>query len=306
MLARLKHNWGQKLFAFFSALFLWIYVHSQENPIITQVIRKEIEIKGLAPGLIITSHLPTLNITIRGAKKRIEQISPNSIRASISLEGKDVGIHSVSVRVSTPRGLNVSYKPHRIKVVIDKIVSQQMAVQPIITSPPPEGFTLKAIYLNPQNVSVYYPLSKRSEVASANVLVDLGRGEGDYTLPVLIMDRGNKPMQNVRVIPPLVKVSINFYVSKAVKVVPVVPDFAGSLPNNLILTKVEVYPSVVAISGPNTVLAGLDSIKTEKIDLSNIESSCSLEVKLVKPDRVSILDRKTVSVKLTIGSGSSG
>ncbi|MGB9798139.1 MAG: hypothetical protein ACPLSK_05890 [bacterium] len=53
-------------------------------------------------------------------------------------------------------------------------------------------------------------------------------------------------------------------------------------------------------------MAGLDSIKTEKIDLSNIESSCSLEVKLVKPDRVSILDRKTVSVKLTIGSGSSG
>jgi YbbR domain-containing protein len=306
MWGRLKHNWGQKLFAFISAVLLWVYVRTQENPLITQEIKKEIEVNGLAPSLVITSHLPTVNISLRGAKKRLERISSNSIRAEISLEGKGVGTYSVPVRVSAPQGLDISYKPRRIMVVIDRIVSQQMAVQPIISSPPPEGFSLRGISLNPPNVLVYYPLSKREEIAGASVLVDLEKGEGDSMLPVLVMDRRNEPMQNVRVVPPLVKVSIRFNVSRVIKMLAVVPDLVGSLPNNLVLEKVEVSPPAVAVTGPNTILEKLNTIKTEKIDLSRIEASCSLEVPLVKIDKVNILDRATVTVKLTIGGGSNG
>jgi len=306
MWGRLKHNWGQKLFAFFSALLLWVYVHTQENPLITQEFRKEIEVTGLAPGLVITSQLPTLSVSLRGAKKRLERISSNAIKAEISLEGKGAGIYSVPVRISAPKGLDISYRPRKVRVVLDRIVSQQMAVQPIISSPPPEGFSLRAIFINPQNVLVYYPLSKKEEMAGAGVLVDLEKGEGDSMLPVLVMDRRNKPMQDVRVVPPLVKVSVSFNVSRVIKMLAVVPDFVGSLPNNLALEKVEVSPPVVAVTGPNIILERLNTIKTEKIDLSRIEASCSLELPLVKLDRVNILDKETVTVKLTIGGGSNG
>jgi YbbR domain-containing protein len=306
MWGRLKHNWGQKLFAFFSALLLWVYVHTQENPLITQEFRKEIEVTGLAPGLVITSQLPTLSVSLRGAKKRLERISSNAIKAEISLEGKGAGIYSVPVRISAPKGLDISYRPRKVRVVLDRIVSQQMAVQPIISSPPPEGFSLRAIFINPQNVLVYYPLSKKEEMAGACVLVDLEKGEGDSMLPVLVMDRRNKPMQDVRVVPPLVKVSVSFNVSRVIKMLAVVPDFVGSLPNNLALEKVEVSPPVVAVTGPNIILERLNTIKTEKIDLSRIEASCSLELPLVKLDRVNILDKETVTVKLTIGGGSNG
>ena len=306
MWGRLKHNWGQKLFAFFSALLLWIYVHTQENPLITQEFRKEIEVTGLAPGLVITSQLPTLSVSLRGAKKRLERISSNAIKVEISLEGKGAGIYSVPVRISAPNGLDISYRPRKVRVVLDRIVSQQMAVQPIISSPPPEGFSLRAIFINPQNVLVYYPLSKKEEMAGAGVLVDLEKGEGDSMLPVLVMDRRNKPMQDVRVVPPLVKVSVSFNVSRVIKMLAVVPDFVGSLPNNLALEKVEVSPPVVAVTGPNIILERLNTIKTEKIDLSRIEASCSLELPLVKLDRVNILDKETVTVKLTIGGGSNG
>jgi YbbR domain-containing protein len=306
MWGRLKHNWGQKLFAFFSALLLWIYVHTQENPLITQEFKKEIEVNGLAPGLIITSQLPTLSISLRGAKKKLERISSNAIKAEISLEGKGAGVYSVPVRISAPRGFDISYRPRRVSVVLDRIISQQMAVQPIISSPPPEGFSLRALFINPQNVLVYYPLSKREELASAGVLVDLEKGEGDSMLPVLIMDRRNKPMQNVRVVPPLVKVSVSFNVSRSRKVLVVVPEFAGSLPDNLVLEKVEVNPPVVAVTGPNTILERLSTIKTERIDLSRIEASCSLDVPLVKLERVNILDKDIVSVKLTVGGGGNG
>jgi YbbR domain-containing protein len=306
MWGRLKHNWGQKLFALFSALLLWVYVHTQENPLITQEFRKEIEVTGLAPGLVITSQLPTLSVSLRGAKKRLERISSNAIKAEISLEGKGAGIYSVPVRISAPNGLDISYRPRKVRVVLDRIVSQQMAVQPIISSPPPEGFSLRAIFINPQNVLVYYPLSKKEEMAGACVLVDLEKGEGDSMLPVLVMDRRNKPMQDVRVVPPLVKVSVSFNVSRVIKMLAVVPDFVGSLPNNLALEKVEVSPPVVAVTGPNIILERLNTIKTEKIDLSRIEASCSLELPLVKLDRVNILDKETVTVKLTIGGGSNG
>jgi YbbR domain-containing protein len=103
-----------------------------------------------------------------------------------------------------------------------------------------------------------------------------------------------------------VKVSVSFNVSRSRKVLVVVPEFAGSLPDNLVLEKVEVNPPVVAVTGPNTILERLSTIKTERIDLSRIEASCSLDVPLVKLERVNILDKDIVSVKLTVGGGGNG
>lgn len=305
MWVRLKHNWGYKVFAFFTAILLWIYVRTQQNPIVTQEVKREVEVKGLAPGLILTSPLPTVNLLIRAPKKRLEQIDLNSINAEISLDGREEGSYEVPIKVSVPKGVSVSYKLKNVRVVLDRIISQEVAVQPVISTPPPEGFSLAGIYLNPTNVLVYYPSSQKGNLSGVQVFVDLSKGEGDVMLPVLAVDKQGKPMANSRVVPPLVKVSVSLKATKAVKILPIVPDFVGSLPNNLVLEKVEVYPQVVSVTGPTALLGELSNVKTEKIDLSKIESSCSLEVPLSKIDRVTYLDvtKATVHIYLKLGSG---
>lgn len=303
MWERLKHNWGYKIFALFLAAILWMYVRTQQNPFVTQEIKKEIEIKGLAPGLLITSPLPTVSLFLKAPKKKMEQINLNSIKVEISLDGKGEGTYTLPLTISVPKGVSVSYKVRNVKVVLDRIVSQQLPVQAVVSAPPPEGFSLRAIYLNPSNVLVYYPLSQKENLLGAQVLVDLSRGEGDVMLPVLVMDKHNKPMENVRVTPPLVKVSISFKASDVVKVLPIVPDFIGSLPDHLVLEEVEIYPQVVSVTGPAAVLEGLSSVKTEKIDLSRIESSSSLEMPLVKIGQVRFLDADKATVKITVGMG---
>lgn len=303
MWEKLRHNLGYKIFAFFAAVTLWMYVRTQQNPIVSQEIKKEIEVKGLAPGLIITSPLPTISLLIKAPKKKLEQIDLHSIKAEISLEGKGEGSYEVPLKISAPKGVSVYSKVKSVRVDLDRIVSQQMPVQVVISGAPPEGFSLGAISLNPTNVLVYYPLSQRGNLLGAQVLVDPSRGEGEVMLPVLVVDKQNKPVSNARVIPPLVKVTLALKTTRVVKVLPIVPDFTGSLPNNLVLQKVEVYPEVVSVTGPHSVLTGLNSIKTEKIDLSQIQSSCSLEVPLAKVDKVSFLDADKATVKITVGGG---
>ncbi|MBC7326785.1 hypothetical protein H5T87_01550 [bacterium] len=303
MLERLKHNWGYKLFSFFIAAILWLYVRTQQNPIVTQELKKEIEVRGLAPGLIITQPLPTVTLLIKAPKKKLEQINLNSLKVEISLEGKGVGTYKVPLKISTPKGIIVYCKVHRIKVNLDRVVAEQLPVQAVISSSPPEGFALRGIYINPPNVTVYLPSSQRNELSSAQIFVDLSRGEGDFMLPVLVMNKANKPIENAKVVPPLVKVSTSFNVTRLIKILPVLPDLSGSLPNNLVLERVEVQPQVVSVSGPSAVLSGLNSVKTEKIDLSQIQSSCSIEVPLAHIDKVTFLNTNKVTVNIFVGSG---
>lgn len=303
MWARLRHNWGYKIFALFAAIILWMYVRTQQNPIVTQEIKKEIEVKGLAPGLVLTSPLPPLNILVKAPKKRLEQIETNSIRAEIFLDGKEEGSYEVPVIVSAPKGVSVIYKLRNVRVVLDRMISQQVPIQAVVSSPPPEGFSLSSISLTPTDVLVYYPLSQKGNLLTAQVLVDLSKGEGEVMLPVLVVDKQNRPLANTRVIPPLAKVTISLKTTRVVKVLPIVPDFTGSLPNNLVLEKVEVNPQVVSVSGPSSLLGELSSVKTEKIDLSYIESTCSLEVPLAKMEKVTFLDATKATVRIKVGMG---
>ncbi len=303
MWERIRHNWGYKMFAFLTAAILWMYVRTQQNPLVTQEIKKEIEVKGLAPGLLVTSPLPPINLIIKAPKKRLEQIDPQSIKVEISLAGKGEGSYDVPLIVSAPKGVKVSYKVRNVNVILDRMVSQQVPVQAVPTSLPPEGFSLSGLYLNPTDVIIYYPLSQKETLLGAQVLVDLSRGEGEVVLPVLVVDKENKPVANVRVTPPFVKATISLKTTKLTKVLPIVPNLVGSLPNNLVLEKVEVSPPIVSVTGPSSVLGELSSIKTEKIDLSRIESSCSLEVPLEKLERVSFLDTNKAIVRIIVSVG---
>jgi hypothetical protein len=55
------------LLAFALALGLWIYVTLRNNPDTTQTLRaRPIQLRGLATGLIVTTSLPTADITLAG------------------------------------------------------------------------------------------------------------------------------------------------------------------------------------------------------------------------------------------------
>ncbi len=63
----------------------------------------------------------------------------------------------------------------------------------------------------------------------------------------------------------------------------VVPTIIGRLPENLRLVKVEVTPSKVTVSGPESKIRPRDKVITSPIDVSTLTDSAVLEVDLILP-----------------------
>lgn len=68
------------------------------------------------------------------------------------------------------------------------------------------------------------------------------------------------------------------------KSVDVHPQFIGSLPSGLNFIKQELEPSQVQVTGPRSMIRGLDRIRTTPIDLTSLSSSGTLSIRPQSPD----------------------
>lgn len=302
MWSRIRHNLPAKIFAILCAILLWFYVHTRENPFLTQVIKEEPIVKDLAPNLVITSSLPSITISIKAPKKKLETLDLNNLKPWISLFGKREGTHVVPVNLPPIPGVSLSYSPKRLRLTLEKILSVEIPVQLVISSPLPSGTSLRDLRLQPSKVTVYAPSSLLNRLGSAQVFFDLSQGGTEAILPVVLLGKDNTPLSGVKIVPPLIRVSalLSGPATILTKTLPVVPKLVGSLPPNLSLQKVEVSPAVVTVTGPSSILMPLDKVETEPIYLNNITSTSSLQVALSPIDKVRLLDVDKVTVSIEV------
>ncbi len=69
------------------------------------------------------------------------------------------------------------------------------------------------------------------------------------------------------------------------KSVRVSPQFIGSLPDGLRFVRRELTPNEVSVTGPQSMIRGLEQIRTEPIDLSGLRNSGNVAVRPASPDR---------------------
>lgn len=121
--------------------------------------------------------------------------------------------------------------------------------------------------------------------------------EGSNTLAITESDL-NLPLGVVvtSVNPSVVKVSISKKIKKALQVRPVLK---GTPSGRQRLQRVRVEPQEVVVEGPEHVLAGLDTLNTEVINLEGIRQSTVVESRLVSPSpQLRILNDEPVRVRI--------
>lgn len=121
--------------------------------------------------------------------------------------------------------------------------------------------------------------------------------EGSNTLAIRESDL-NLPLGVVvtSMNPSVVKVTIGKKIQKALQIRPVLKGSPSGRPR---LQRVRVEPSEVVVEGPEHVLAGIDTLHTEVINLDGIRQSTVVEAKLVSPSpQLRILNDEPVRVRI--------
>uniref|UniRef100_A0A831TYL4 Diadenylate cyclase n=1 Tax=Geobacter metallireducens TaxID=28232 RepID=A0A831TYL4_GEOME len=116
----------------------------------------------------------------------------------------------------------------------------------------------------------------------------LAISEGDLNLPLGVVVTSMNPSS--------VKVTIGKKVRKTLLVNPLLE---GTLAGKQRLQRVRVEPSRVVVEGPEQILAGIDSLRTEAVSLDGISQSTVVETRLVSPSpQIRILNDEPVRVRI--------
>lgn len=79
-----------------------------------------VTVTGLGDDVSISGSLPAIQVFLFGPLPALLELSPNDIRATVDLGGKDAGTHRVEVKVTAPTSLEVrSISPQEIEIILE-------------------------------------------------------------------------------------------------------------------------------------------------------------------------------------------
>lgn len=153
----LLENVGLKITAVFLSVILWIFVTSRGQSEIALDV--PIEFKGIPQGMEIASQSDkVVSLNLRGQERILKKIRPADISVSLDFSKAKPGentyyIHREDVRI--PYAISVSnINPSSVKVLIEETARKTVKVVPVIVGEPEEGFAVKSVIVNPQQVEI--------------------------------------------------------------------------------------------------------------------------------------------------------
>jgi YbbR domain-containing protein len=274
------------------AIFLWVYVISEVNPLTEQTMTK-IPVQLLNAQTIYDRELAlsgdqnlTVDVVLEGKRADIIKVTSDEIIANADLFGFGKGENYLTVSVSVPDGVKIkSVNPAKIKVFIEQRISANKNVTISYAGPIIEGKEAGRITINPSELEVTGPESLVNLVDHINATVNLATLKtepGTFEIKTVPMDAQGNIIENVSVSSGMVKVTAQMLDTK---VVPLVPTYIGTIDANYDANSL-LIPATVKIKGTADILAGVSSIATSEINLSELSPTNKVLVKEIYPEGV--------------------
>jgi YbbR domain-containing protein len=186
--------------------------------------------------------------------------------------------------------------------VEDRLVSSEKVVEAGVTYNRPRGFLI----VNPttQTVNVRLLGSERAirqlNPYMVDVQVELSqRQEGSATIS-LSRDNVQAPdgLEVVSIEPATIRVDLEREVAQRVTVV---PQLVGKLAPGFLMDEPEVFPSQVLVTGPESMLARIETLSTRPIDLAGRAGTFEETVPVISPDPlIQIVQPSTVTIRIPV------
>lgn len=299
-----------KVISFVIALLLWFYIIAVIDPSVDVTVKdipirytnvNVIEEKGLC---LISDSKATVELKIRGSRKRIANIDNKNIYATVDLAtiGK-TGTFSLPIAISIPYEYSeiVSKNPYNANVFIDKVITAEREVEVLTADSVANGYIAGEAETSIKTVTLKGASTEIERIDSVGVQLNYdGRSAdiSDNEKPFFIDKNGRRISADDEIYNLVamdienINVSCKVYKLKAVSV-EVVAKASSGVQNY----KISVQPSNVTVYAENEILDQLESLKTEIVNLDEISGN-TVTTKLVLPEGVSLRDGITeVTVK---------
>lgn len=286
-----------KIISLIVAILLWSYVMSEVDPVITRTFYnlpvKFTNISSLAEKklVLISPEAESIDVTVKGKRKLVNEMSDKDISASIDLSYITLGTKSmeINVRLSDSSIAIEGQNPTNITVEIDKIVEKEFDLELQTIGELPEGYLLDLVTKNEEEVLVKGPEALLNSIYTvvANVNIE-GRTETILiNAPIKAYDKDKKPIESVEINPKSSEVEVGISKTKST---PIEVTLEGDAPEDFLKERVEVTPGNVLLSGPSASIDKIDKITTNAISPTNLLELKTIPVSLNIPEGVKLVN----------------
>jgi YbbR domain-containing protein len=294
-------NWIPRIICLLLAIFLWIYVMGEQNPITERDVVVSLGQRNLAENMVVFNKPDKISVRVRGPRTVLANLSESQITAYVNLAKLSAGPHTVLVNAFFPQGEVVEISPRMISLFVDVQKVKIMPVTARILGKPATDIAVSKTLLVPSEVKVTGAATRLDGIEKIEVPVDVNDRSETFqsTVQPVAVDHDGTEMEDITFDPARITTRTTLVHETITKEVPVKANFTGSLPAGMKMTSSTVNPYKITVSGPPSVVNSLTEVKTETIDLATHGNDRSVRVNVSLPESVRA-DNRTVTVDYTI------
>lgn len=295
-----RRNLLQKLIALIAAFCMWVFVMADQDPPIDGSYTVPLTISNAPYELIPICMEKTILIETRAPRSNFVKYDSNAFRVYANLEGLGEGEHNIVPQVVMPQGFElIETKPASVDVKLDSLSERQMPIEILTTGSVAQDSVVKEVRKSMDMVTVVGPKSFVNQAFRVYGTVNLSGNTSSFELqiPMRTVDDKENAVPFVRVVPSVITVSVDIESGFKKRIVPVVPELTA--PDGWELTKIVVEPAQVEISGADSAVNSIFTLKTEPFTVQTGQRLFKGTLKLVVPEGVTVKsDEVTVSAEV--------
>ncbi len=180
---------SKKTFALLLALIFWAVTNLEFD--VEREISVPLNVSGLSDNLAVISKIPeNIFLTLRGPRSLLSSFVYSNNPVTIDLQRKKQGILKIDITHAAtaiiPRGIDlISTNPSKLSFIIDKVITKQLEVKPLLGEPDSGYEVSKRIKVEPESITARGPTSQINKLeAIETAKINLEGEKGEFTVPV--------------------------------------------------------------------------------------------------------------------------
>ena len=295
-----RRNLLQKLIALVAAFLMWVYVMADQDPPIEGSYTVPLTISNAPYELMPICADKAILVEARAPRSNFVKYDANAFRVYANLEGLGEGEHQITPQVVMPQGFElVETNPAFVNVKLDPLTERQMPIEIMTTGAVAQDSVIKEIVKSMDTATVVGPKSFVDLASRVYGTVNLSGNTSSFELqiPMRTVDNKENVVPFVRVVPSVITVSVDIEGGLKKRIVPVVPELTA--PEGWELTKINVEPAQIEISGTDSALNSIITLKTVPFTVQTGQRLFKSTLKLIVPEGVTVKnDEVTVSAEV--------
>lgn len=284
-----RRNILKKIIALIVAFAMWVFVMEDQDPAIEGSYTVPLIISNAAYEFVPVCEVSAVQIETRAPRSYFVKYNANAFRVYANMDGMKEGEHKITPQVVMPQGFELTgTKPASLTVTLDPLIERQIPIELITSGIVGANSAIKEISKSMELVTLVGAKSFVEKVVRVYGTVNLSGNTSNFEMqiPMNAVDENGVIVPHVHVVPSVITVSVNIESGLKKKIVPVVAEL--STMDGWELTKIKVEPAQVEISGAESVINSIVTLKTVPFTVQTGQRIFNGTLKLDVPEGVTV------------------